>query len=390
MGLVSKLLTQLPWIIQLPVYSICFYNLMAETVADFTTSTVTSVEAPKPQETKKIAETPVRWADLEDDAPEEPSMLEEDLERLQLPLMLMIEQQQLLAGLDPVAVLYEVVDDDGSMARLPKLRQIAEWKNLKIVSIADLIRYRRKRDKLTDLAGVAWIPTMWGPFTAYCYKSILDGIEHIVMVKGEIGDGQDILVRVNTECLTGDIFGSTRCDCGNQLGLAMKQIEAAGRGVLVYLRGHEGRGIGLGHKLHAYNLQDAGHDTVEEKKELGLPIDSTAFRPQGNCVQLTLWEVSVFSIQVERREASALSIQVERREASALPIQIERNEASALSIQIERNEASTLPIQVNGRKHRHFRFKSNGGKHRHFRFKSNGGKHRHFRFKSNGMKHQHF
>ncbi|CAE6258710.1 unnamed protein product [Arabidopsis arenosa] len=149
-----------------------------------------------------------------------------------------------LAGLDPVGVLCEIVDDDGSMARLPKLREFAAENNLKVVSIADLIRYRRKRDKLVERASAARIPTMWGPFTAYCYRSILDGIEHIAMVKGEIGDGQDILVRVHSECLTGDIFGSARCDCGNQLALAMQQIEATGRGVLVYLRGHEGRGIG--------------------------------------------------------------------------------------------------------------------------------------------------
>lgn len=208
-----------------------------------------------------------------------------------------------LAGLSPAGVICELVHDDGSMMRAPELRQFADEHGLAMISIADLIRHRRRAERQVQQVAATRLPTEHGTFRAYGYRDLLDGSEHLALVMGDVSGEAPVPARLHSECLTGDAFGSVRCDCGPQLQAALATVARAGRGVVVYLRGHEGRGIGLSHKLQAYELQDGGRDTIDANIELGLPADA---RDYGTGAQI-LADLGVRSIALMTNNPAKLT-----------------------------------------------------------------------------------
>lgn len=241
-----------------------------------------------------------------------------------------------LAGLTPAGAIAEVVHDDGSMMRASALREFADEHGLVMISIADLIAYRRRNESLVERVATAELPTEQGDFTVVGYRGVLDGVDHVALVKGEIGDGVDVLVRVHSECLTGDALGSLRCDCGPQLRAAMRKISDEGRGVVLYVRGHEGRGIGLLHKLQAYALQDQGADTVSANVALGLPADA---RDYGTGAQI-LADLGIKSMRLltnnptKRAGLDGYGLEI----SEMVPLEIEPNEHNLAYLSSKRDQ----------------------------------------------------
>ncbi|HEX5133420.1 MAG TPA: bifunctional 3,4-dihydroxy-2-butanone-4-phosphate synthase/GTP cyclohydrolase II [Candidatus Krumholzibacteria bacterium] len=250
-----------------------------------------------------------------------------------------------LAGLAPVGVLCEVLDEDGSMARMPRLIQIADEMGLNIVTIADLIAYRRRTEKLVERVKDIRFPTESGEFRLHLYRSLTSGHTHLALTKGTIDRNQPTLVRVHSQCLTGDVFGSLRCDCGPQLQHAMEQVEAAGNGVIVYLS-QEGRGIGLENKILAYALQDQGHDTVEANEALGFPAD---LRDYGLGAQM-LVDLGVGKIRLMTNNPrklvglSAFGLEIVDR----VPIEILANDSNRNYLAVKRDKLGHLLNQALG------------------------------------------
>lgn len=244
-----------------------------------------------------------------------------------------------LAGLKEASVICEITKDDGSMARLDDLLAFADTHGLKVASVADLIEYRKIHEPLIKLAADANMPTKYGDFHIYVFKNDLDHKEHLAIVKGDVKDGEDVLVRVHSECLTGDVFGSKRCDCGEQLANALTTIEKAGRGVVVYMR-QEGRGIGLTNKIKAYALQEQGLDTVEANVELGFPADMREYSLAAQIIRyLGIKSIKLLTNNPSKKEnLEHWGIQVDKR----VPVIVKANSVNAAYLRTKKEKMGHL------------------------------------------------